>query len=394
MEEISSFNNADSPAVNLTKLSRPKKYRALFIAGAVLILALAGLFGYNYFFNKQSGSRWQDVPAGLVADKISQSAAVIVSLPDAVKISVAEAKDKISFDPQVLGSWSAGVKAQELVFKPAKPLDLGKHYNVTIAAGDIHLAKDFLVDEDPKVGGIFPHDGTEAPETSAITIVFNRPMVPLTTLDQQLSSTLPITVTPNTPGKFKWVTTRTLEFTPNTRLARSSHYQVSVASGFVSMDGLSVAPFQSSFTTRPLRYNSDTIGHGGVTLYDEPVTIVFNQPVDLAKTEKFITVKNSDTQNNIPFVVEYGTRTVSLGDQTSTAEYTDKSVLYVYAMSDRFGRQKFWDNKTGYDIGITGAAPLAVTFTDNSISPISWLWTFGDGTTSTLIPALFIFPPQ
>jgi len=128
-------------------------------------------------------------------------------------------------------------------------LDLNKYYAVKVDLGEGKiLASDFLVAENPKVDAIFPAANSEAPDDSKITVVFNRPMVPLTTLDQLKSQNIPVQINPATDGKFKWISTNTLQFIPKDHLKRSANYTVSIKNGFVSMDGLAVSDFQSKFT--------------------------------------------------------------------------------------------------------------------------------------------------
>lgn len=356
MEENISF---PPPDLAFPKVPFGKKYRAkIGLVIAVLILAGAGFGVYHYFLKISMGPKWQDQPLGLVAGRVSQSARIVINLPQNVSLSADQAKDAIVFDPKVLGSWTQGTVAKQLIFQPEQKLDLGKYYHVSLVSGSISLAKDFQVVDDPKVDAIFPKDSSEAPETSAITIAFNRPMVPLTTLDQQMSANIPVKITPATAGKFKWITTRNLQFIPDKRLARSSNYTVSLSSGLVSMDGLPVPSAEGHFTTRPLRYQWPVIHHDGLTLYDEPVSIQFNQPVDLEKTLSLISVKNQTSNKEVAFMGEYGTRVVSLGNKGNQADYVDKSLIRVYQKKDQFGRDRFWDNKTNYLVEIKGAVPL------------------------------------
>lgn len=294
----------------------------------------------------------------LVQDKISQSAAIVISLPKGISISTAEASSKISFEPVFEGEWMPGNNDRELIFRPQAKLTLGTYYTVALAAGGIEMQKDFYVDEDPHIVSVFPHADSEAPEKSDITIVFNRPMVPLTTLDTLLEKDIPIEITPTTPGKFKWITTRNLQFIPEKRLFRSTRYTVAVKNGFTSMDGLAVPGFTHKFITRPLRYEGDRMHHDGITLYHEPIRIRFNQPVDIERTKPHIRVVKNKTSEHVPLVIEYGRRSMYDESSKKTEEFVDKSVLEVYGVQDRHGRTKFWDFDTAYQIIITHAFPV------------------------------------
>lgn len=332
--------------------------------GAVA-LALAAAVVFTYF--QLSGRLIRGEPRGsaeevyaLVRDKVSKSAAVAVNLPEGVSLAVEEAESNISFDPPIAGKWAESGSAKVLLFQPSKELREGTHVTVSLKMTDGTLSKDFFVDEDPRILSIFPRADSEAPEYSEITIVFNRPMVPLTTLDLLGEKDVPVEVTPATKGKWKWITTRNLQFIPETRLQRAATYTVSVKDSLVSADGLPVAGMKHTFTTHPLRYEREesTVGAHPQQLTREPLIIRFNQPVDLVQTTAQISVRKTSGDNRaVPVIVEYGTRTLE-DEKGKSRTYLDKSVLAVYGAYDRFGRERLWDFNTSYAISVAGAVPL------------------------------------
>jgi len=179
-------------------------------------------------------------------------------------------------------------------------------------------------------------------------------MVPLTTLTEQEKTAIPITITPETPGTFKWISTRNLQFIPETTLIPSSDYTVEVKAGFSSLDGLAIAPVTHTFITRPLRYefvSSDQVG------YRSPIVIDFNQPVDLAETKRQITVSTQE-ENNISIEVEYGEVTYYDREQRKYVTEPDPSKLFVYQRRDTHSRPGLWDFDTTYRVAIAGAVPL------------------------------------
>ena len=80
----------------------------------------------------------------LVPDKVSQSAAIPVRLPEGVRFAVAETAEAITFDPELKGDWYVGVEEDKLFFQPSKKLELGSYYAVTLASGEVVLSEDFL----------------------------------------------------------------------------------------------------------------------------------------------------------------------------------------------------------------------------------------------------------
>lgn len=356
------------------------KPKNLFSALLLIVLVFAGF----YFF--QRGKEKLPLAEGyrLVPEKISQSAKIPIFLPPG--IDKEDAKKKIKFEPEIKGKWVrernfftvfAKNNQNVIYFQPTEKLKLNHYYVVSLALAEGEIKADFLVVEDPKIIAIFPQPYSEAPENSEITIVFNRPMVPLTTLGYLERKEVPVEIYPKTEGKFKWVTTQNLQFIPKERLKRSSTYRVKVKDGFVSMDGLRVEGQEITFFTRKLRYLNLT---EGTIPFNQPISIYFNQPVDLEKTKKEITLIDEITGKEIEFVAEYakkkkGTEKEAFQESKifgkgyqllaqlglfdkEKEEKVDQSIIQIYPKRDRFGREKLWDFLNAYTLRINKAYPL------------------------------------
>ncbi len=320
----------------------PVSKKILALLGLLLIAAVAGLYFYSPkepvvprpAFNQNYR---------LVPEKISQSATIKISLPP--KLNFTDAENRIKFNPEIQGAWVKSGSETELIFKPAEKLTLNRYYSVNLMTPDNgRIYADFLATDDPSIVAIFPAKDSETPENSEVTIIFNRPMVPLTTLGYLEAKDIPVEILPATEGRWKWITTKNLQFIPKERLQRSSNYKVTIKPGMVSADGLSLNEAESTFTTRHLRYTG--ISQDQV-IYNRPISIYFNQPVDLEKTKKEIILKNAK-QENIPFAVKYKKEEKSV----------NQSVLEIYNSKDRFNRPELWDFETGYSLEIARAYPL------------------------------------
>jgi uncharacterized protein YfaS (alpha-2-macroglobulin family) len=354
-------------ARNTLETLRHKKRLLLGIVGILIFIGLA-IFLYATQDRHVAVKQFTNVYS-FVPEKISKSAAIQINLPEGVGEDLA--RTSITFSPEVEGEWQIEELEGVVSFKPKKPLRTNVYYAVNMDTGSVKMSGDFYVDEDPKIETIFPASLSEAHEDSEITIVFNRPMVPLTTLTEQESVELPITISPETPGKFKWISSRNLQFIPDTTLIPSSQYTVEVRDGFYSLDGLPVAPVTHTFVTRPLRYeniSSEQIG------YRSPIIISFNQPVDLDQTEKNIVVSRQGGDKTSTEVV-YGEVT---SYDRATRQYVteeDKSTLFVYQKKDAHGRSRLWDFDTTYTVSVSGATPLAGTMNleegNNSVVSVS-----------------------
>lgn len=340
-------------SLNLLEAIKTKKKPLILIIGLIISVGFL-IFFYTGQDRHVAVKQFTNVYS-FVPEKISKSAAIPINLPKGVEEDLA--RSSISFSPNIEGEWLTEDLAGVISFKPKEPLRTKVYYAINLDTGSIQMSGDFYVDEDPKIETIFPAANSEAHEDSEITIVFNRPMVPLTTLTEQESIELPITISPETPGKFKWISTRNLQFIPETTLLPSTKYTVEIRDGFYSLDGLPVAPLTHNFVTRPLRYENISAAQIG---YSSPIIIGFNQPVDLDQTKRKISVAEQGG-GNTSIEVEYGK--VTSYDQKTRKYVTneDKSKLFIFQKKDSHGRSRLWDFNKVYTVSVAGAIPLKGT---------------------------------
>ncbi|MEI7497772.1 MAG: alpha-2-macroglobulin family protein [Candidatus Falkowbacteria bacterium] len=290
----------------------------------------------------------------LVSDKISQGADIVINVPTFV--AKTEASSSFIFEPAIAGTWQPSGDATKMVFHPDKPLTLNHFYTVVASSTQGKITKDFKIVNPPTVEAVFPKADSEASETANITIMFSRPMVPLTSLDELAKVTTPVVIKPETKGSFSWISTKVLQFKPETTLVASAKYTIEVQKGFVSMDNLSVEPATVSFTTRPLRYETLT---EGMVRYNEPFQIRFNQAVDLTRTSKEINLIVSTTKQKVELATEYGTKDMLGADGKTTTKTTDTTVINIWPKQDRYGRAKLWEFNQAYKLKIAKAYPSA-----------------------------------
>lgn len=369
--------------------------KKIFLGLLFFLLALI-LFSALFFINKKSPKEIVSPIFKFVEEKISQSGFIKIRPPSGVALDYA--KQNIIFDPPLKGIWidqkvpltsflsyrafaKENVPAENLlIFKPSQKLELNKRYAVALKLPDqSQIREEFLVVEDPKIEAIFPAQNTEASEYSEITIIFNRPMVPLTTLQELDQKDVPVEILPPTEGKFKWVSTRNLQFIPKNRLVRSSNYSVKIKDGLISMDGLEIKGMQSAFKSLPIRLLSEDTSNA--LIYNQPFILSFNQPIDLKKTRNEIKLIDSETKKEIPFIADFppeekitkpanfsqgllskilASAGTLLGITTQDKEKINEqreSILYIYPQQDSFGRKKLWDFNKTYEIKINKIYP-------------------------------------
>ncbi|MEK7118445.1 MAG: Ig-like domain-containing protein, partial [Patescibacteria group bacterium] len=323
----------------------------------VLVITILGAFLYRGQDQYRLAERHTLVP-----DKISQSASIIVMLPEDAAFSNFDPALSLTFSPEIKGKWETPSPAQKNTYRflPAQKLSVGAYHLVTLDTPELKMEKMFSVDNDPTVLAVFPKQETEVNEYSSVTIMFSRPMVALSTLGDNADVTPSVEINPKTEGRFKWITTRTLQFIPKVRLFRSSAYTVNIKDGMISFDGVKVPAFSHTFTTRTLKYQTpDRNQEGAFSLqHDQPLRISFDQPFDLEKTRSSITLSSSNTNLPQSFVVAYGTRIVSDEKTGKTRTLTDQSVLDIFPEKDTHGRSYLWNFGETYRVIISGAVPL------------------------------------
>ncbi len=336
------------------------------LIGVLFLFACISLSALYFYKNKEPEFQIPRVEYAqaysLTNDKISQSAGIAVYLPPNIKISKNEAQKNTKFTPEIKGSWVESNEDKTVIFKPDEILKMGRYYTATLEIDEKTIENDFLIVDDPKVLTVFPKVDSEASEDSEITVMFNRPMVPITTLDVLESYGTPIEIYPPTEGKYKWIGTATAQFIPTERLTRSSNYTIRIKPDFVSMDGLSIDGYEHKFTTRKLRYEYLS---SKTTIYNKPIRVKFNQPLDLRKTTSEIELVNTtlrqaqgDSSGRVEFIAEYGTKSVYNDENNKYEESEDKSVILVYNKRDKHGREKLWDFEDHYNLKINKAYPL------------------------------------
>lgn len=159
-----------------------------------------------------------------------------------------------------------------------------------------------------KVAQVFPAEGSQEIDPSGvITVIFNRPVVPLTTIKQQTTLPNPLQFAPKLEGDAHWLNTSVLVFQPKQPLLSGQTYQVAVRRDFGEWGKALDRDFQWSFTTRTAKVEGITLqsgeidpprGRGNIKL-DEAITIRFLQPMD-AETTQAATSLQDDRPEAVP----------------------------------------------------------------------------------------------
>ncbi len=207
-------------------------------------------------------------------------------------------------------SWPTG---RTLQFTPDQHLALGSTYLASLSTGATSSAGVALADPvqfefntvgELQISQVFPADGSqEIANNAVITVIFNRPVVPLVINEEQGSLPQPLEIDPATAGQGEWVSTSVYAFRPDKPLRGSTTYSVTVKSGLADAVQASSLDqdFAWQFTTVAPSIASYAISNGEVNpqdnyqdlLLDAYFTINFYQPMDPASTEAFLALTST-----------------------------------------------------------------------------------------------------
>ena len=198
-----------------------------------------------------------------------------------------------SIEPEVPGE--VAVEADTLVFTPAEPLPRATRYQVTIAetarsalglALGAPLSFHFNTTGYLEVTSTQPADGAEEVAADAlVTVVFNRPVVPLVSVGQMADLPQPLQFQPAVAGEGQWLNTSIYTFQPDEGLAAATTYTVTVAAGLTDVSGSVLAEdYTWSFSTAaPVVVHQEP--SGDQVRPTTAVTVTFSQPMDQASSE-------------------------------------------------------------------------------------------------------------
>jgi uncharacterized protein YfaS (alpha-2-macroglobulin family) len=189
-----------------------------------------------------------------------------------------------------------------LIFTPEDTLERHQRYNVQIdetaeAESGRPVQESYSLQVETvgflEVSQTIPEDGADDVQTDAvITVMFNRPVVPLVGSGQQADLPQPLTFQPAVEGTGEWTSTSIYRFTPAEPLAGATQYQVTVEAGLEdTTGGLLAEAFNWRFTTLRPDVVETSPDAGAVDVNPtQPISVTFNMPMDPASTEAAISL--------------------------------------------------------------------------------------------------------
>ncbi len=160
------------------------------------------------------------------------------------------------------------------------------------------------------VGQVFPADTAEDVEAGAnITVIFNRPIVPLGIKEEQDKLPQPLKFVPPVAGHGEWLNSSVYIFQPDQVLSSGTEYKVRVAAGLADVTGNTLeSDYAWKFQTRAPRVGHFSLKNGeqdpGYDMelipLDQAFIVEFLQPMEPASVAKALTLVNRETRQPFP----------------------------------------------------------------------------------------------
>jgi len=223
-----------------------------------------------------------------------------------------------------------------LTWTPAEPLTRAAEYRITLA--ETATAVNGLALNAPfelpfravgflQVAASQPISNSKQVDVaSPITVIFNRPVVALTGVDDATALPDVLEITPATPGKGHWLNTSIYSFVPDSVLSGDTAYRVTVPAGLTDVSGnLLAAAYAFTFTTDVPMVVSTLTGDESQIWPTKPITVTFSQPMERTSTEEAFLLRRKDTQARATgrFTWSDGDRTVRFQPGPTLAYDTD-----------------------------------------------------------------------
>jgi uncharacterized protein YfaS (alpha-2-macroglobulin family) len=213
--------------------------------------------------------------------------------------------------PNTMGTFT-WVNAQTVQFMPKGGFERGQTYLVQIdttakSQAGVALQRPFQLRFGTvgflEVTNVQPSDGeTEVPTNAVVTVLFNRPVVPLNAIESVATLPDPLTFEPPVTGKTEWLNTSILQFTPGeTGFLPATRYTARIAKGLTALDNSVLEKdYIWTFTTVVPAVVGSIPASGDIYVSPTPViSLTFNQQMDRTSVEENFSLVNERTNKSV-----------------------------------------------------------------------------------------------
>jgi uncharacterized protein YfaS (alpha-2-macroglobulin family) len=218
-------------------------------------------------------------------------------------------EDAFSIEPDVAGSFS-WPDPVTLVFAPRTEWDRSTRYRVKVDVSAKSTRGLALRDEVDftfatvgylEVTQVIPEaDTTEVEPDATVTVMFNRPVVPLQVVSMPTTDLPdPLQFEPPVEGSGEWINTSIYVFRPTDGFVPGQTYRGTVLAGLSdTTGGVLEEDFEWDFAVQApyVIWTQPEAGEGEVVL-TQPITVTFSQPMDPASTEAAFSLVTADGES-------------------------------------------------------------------------------------------------
>jgi alpha-2-macroglobulin len=120
----------------------------------------------------------------------------------------------------------------------------------------------------------------DVPLAPSLSVTFSQPMIEVTSHQDSLAGGVPVKLTPEPPGHWRWIGTKTLLFEPDGRFPMSTEYAVEIPAGTTSAAGGALSATKRwVFKTPPVQVKKSYPGQGAQSR-DPLIFVEFDQRID------------------------------------------------------------------------------------------------------------------
>jgi alpha-2-macroglobulin len=139
----------------------------------------------------------------------------------------------------------------------------------------------------------------EVPIAPHLSVTFSQPMVPVTSNSDLAAQAVPVRLSPQPKGRWRWIGTKTLLFEPEGRFPMATNYTVEIPAGTKSINGGTLAaPKRWTFSTPPLQIKTK-YPVGAPHPRNPVIFIEFDQRIDPQALLKYIELGTSNRETNL-----------------------------------------------------------------------------------------------
>ncbi|HEY0380094.1 MAG TPA: alpha-2-macroglobulin family protein [Pyrinomonadaceae bacterium] len=145
----------------------------------------------------------------------------------------------------------------------------------------------------------------EVPLAPQLSITFSQPMVAVTSVDDLAAADVPVRLSPQPPGKWRWVGTRTLLYAPDNRLPMATEFTAVVPAGTKSANGGTITTEKTwKFATPPPQLRSSYPSSTTPVSREQLMFVEFDQRIDQAAVLRTIKIQGEKGELKIRLATE------------------------------------------------------------------------------------------